>query len=46
MSPLLRRAEFTTALRDLLRSSTGPDLPPDVERHLTSFLDTLGREPA
>ena len=39
-------AEFTAALRDLLRSTTGPDLPPDVERHLTGFLDALGKEPA
>ena len=39
-------AEFTAALRDLLRSATAPDLPPDVEQHLTSFLGTLGREPA
>ena len=39
-------AEFTAALRDLLRSSTGPSVPPDIEQHLTSFLDTLGREPA
>jgi len=38
-------AEFTAALRDLLRSSTGPDLPPDVEQHLTGFLDTLRKEP-
>jgi anti-sigma factor (TIGR02949 family) len=39
-------AEFTAALRDLLRSTDGPELPPEVERHLTGFLDTLGREPA
>lgn len=39
-------AEFTAALRELLRSAAGPDLPPEVERHLTGFLDTLGKEPA
>lgn len=39
-------AEFAAALRGLLRSATGPDLPEDVEAHLTGFLDTLGREPA
>lgn len=33
--------EFAAALGDLLRSSTGPDLPGEVEQHLVSFLDSL-----
>jgi anti-sigma factor (TIGR02949 family) len=37
-------AEFTDALRDLLRSSVVPDLPSDVEAHLTGFLDDLEQE--
>ena len=39
-------AEFTAAFARPVASATGPDLPPDVERHLTSFLDRLGKEPA
>ena len=38
-------AEFTEALRELLRTSAGPDLPVDVERHLLGFLETFEREP-
>lgn len=38
-------AEFTAALQDLLRNSAGPELPVEVERHLTDFLDTLEQEP-
>jgi anti-sigma factor (TIGR02949 family) len=34
-------AEFTAALRDLLRSATGCPVPPVVEEHLTAFLDQL-----
>lgn len=37
-------AEFTAALRDLLRSSTAPELPPDVEHHLVGFLEDLEQE--
>jgi anti-sigma factor (TIGR02949 family) len=37
-------AEFTEALRELLRSSARPDLPPDVEQHLIGFLETLEPE--
>jgi anti-sigma factor (TIGR02949 family) len=37
-------AEFTEALRELLRSSASPDLPPEVETHLTGFLDSLDQE--
>lgn len=37
-------AEFTAALRDLLRSSAGPELPADMEQHLIGFLDTLEQE--
>jgi anti-sigma factor (TIGR02949 family) len=37
-------AEFTAALRALLRSSAGPDLPPDVEQHLVGFLENLEPE--
>lgn len=33
--------EFTEALSDLLRSSTGPDMPAPVEQHLVGFLDSL-----
>ena len=33
--------EFTEALSDLLRSSTGPDIPTPVEQHLVGFLDSL-----
>lgn len=39
-------AEFTAALRDLLRSTPEPPLPPDVERQLSRFLDRIGKEPA
>ncbi len=38
-------AEFAVALRDLLHSTTAPELPADVERHLNGFLDQLGKEP-
>ena len=38
-------AEFTAALRELLRASAGPDLPVAVERHLLDFLDSLEQEP-
>lgn len=34
-------AEFTAALRDMLRSTPPLELPEDVERHLTGFLDGL-----
>ncbi len=37
-------AEFTAALRELLRNSAGPDLPVDVEAHLVDFLSTLENE--
>jgi anti-sigma factor (TIGR02949 family) len=37
-------AEFTAALRELLRSSVRPDLPPDVEQHLVGFLENLEPE--
>lgn len=37
-------AEFAAALQDLLRSTVGCELPADVERQLTGFLDTLQRE--
>ena len=38
-------AEFAAALQELLRASAGPDLPPQVERHLLDFLSTLEQEP-
>jgi anti-sigma factor (TIGR02949 family) len=38
-------AEFADALRELLRSSAGPELPSDVEARLGSFLDTIEQEP-
>lgn len=37
-------AEFTDALRQLLRSSARPVLPDDVEHSLVRFLDTLAEE--
>lgn len=37
-------AEFTAALRDLLHTAAGPQLPEDVEAHLTGFLDRLEQE--
>jgi anti-sigma factor (TIGR02949 family) len=37
-------AEFTEALRELLRSSARPALPTDVEQHLVGFLETLEPE--
>jgi anti-sigma factor (TIGR02949 family) len=36
-------AEFTAAMRELLRTAAGPDLPVEVERHLTGFLNQLER---
>ncbi len=37
-------AEFTDALRGLLRSSSRPHLPRDVEGHLVGFLELLDGE--
>lgn len=37
-------AEFTEALRGMLRSSTGPSLPPQVEGDLVRFLRALEGE--
>ena len=37
-------AEFTAALRELLRSSASPDLPEEAKAHLTGFLDSLEQE--
>ncbi len=34
-------AEFTEALRRMLRSSSAPHLPPEVEGHLVGFLRSL-----
>lgn len=34
-------AEFAAALRDLLRTSVSPSMPPDVEARLGSALDRL-----
>ncbi|HWI02922.1 MAG TPA: zf-HC2 domain-containing protein [Acidimicrobiales bacterium] len=38
-------AEFTDELRQMLRSSSGPHLPPGVEGHLVAFLDSFEGEP-
>lgn len=37
-------AEFTDALREMLRSSAGPHLPADVEGHMVGFLRSLEGE--
>ncbi len=37
-------AEFTDELRRVLRSSSGPHLPSDVEGHLVGFLESLERD--
>ncbi len=34
-------AEFTDELRRMLRSSSDPHLPPEVEGHLVGFLELL-----
>lgn len=37
-------AEFTAALRDLLRSTAAPELPPDVAAHMDGLLGRLEGE--
>lgn len=36
--------EFAEELRDLLRSATGPTVPPEVESRLAELLDSLDKE--